>query len=347
MISIIGGGPAGNYLAALLAKNGKQVCVYEEHNEIGKPVQCAGVVTSDLDKFVKVDGFLVNKINKFKVFLENNETEVKLKTNYIVDRAKFDSYLAKKAMEYGAEYKLGWKFLGFENGQLKFNKGLRKTDILVGADGPFSTVAKKTGLYGNRKFAIAAQITCRKKVDKNVIGLHFGEGYFGWVIPETGNKVRVGVGVNDNVSYYLNKFLDKIGVKGKNFQSGFIPVYDPKAKLCKKNVYLLGDAALQVKPTSGGGILQGLMAAQELSRAILYGLDYTKLCKKRFGLDLYLSLMIRKKLDKFTKKDFDYAFKLVNNPKIMKILETQDRDYAGKILFKALLKEPRFLKLLF
>ena len=80
MISIIGGGPAGNYLAGLLAKNGEGVCVYEEHDEIGKPVQCAGIVTSELDKFVEVKKeFLVNKARKFKLFLVDNSVDIKVK----------------------------------------------------------------------------------------------------------------------------------------------------------------------------------------------------------------------------------------------------------------------------
>lgn len=348
MISIIGGGPAGNYLAALLAKNGEEVCVYEEHDEIGKPVQCAGIVTSELDKFVEVKKeFLVNKARKFKLFLVDNCVDIKVKPNYVLDRGKFDRYLAKKAMKYGAEYKLGWKFLGLKNGKLKFNKGLKKTDILVGSDGVFSKVAKEFGLCKDRKFAVAAQITCKKKVDKNVVETYFDEGYFGWVVPESSDRVRVGIGARDNIEVYFKNFLNKIGVKGKKFQSGFIPVYDPKAKICKDNVYLLGDAALQVKPASGGGIIQGLMAAQELCKSILYCYDYGKLCKKRLGLDLYVSLLARRKLDKFTRNDFEKIYNLISQDKIRKVFGSYERDYAWKLMLNSAIREPRFLKFLF
>lgn len=349
MISIIGGGPAGNYLAALLAKNGKKVYVYEEHSEIGKPVQCAGIITSDLDKFVEIkEKFLVNEVNKIRIYLAGKKVDFDLKrTNYILDRAKFDKYLAEKAMEYGVEYKLGWKFLGFENGKLKFNRGKKDYDILVGADGAFSKVAKYSGLWQNRKFFVAAQITARKKVDREVVEGYIDEGYFGYVIPENGNRARIGIVAIKNVGNYFKKFLDKLNVKKGKFQSGFIPFYNPKTRIRRENIFLLGDAALQVKATSCGGILQGLMAAQELKKTILYNYDYEKLCKRRFGLDLYTSLLIRRKLEKFKRKHYEYAYGLVNQPKIKTILENYDRDYAARILFKAGVTEPRFLRFLF
>ena len=43
MISIIGAGPAGSYLASLLRK--EEVEVFEEHDKIGLPVQCTGITT--------------------------------------------------------------------------------------------------------------------------------------------------------------------------------------------------------------------------------------------------------------------------------------------------------------
>ena len=53
MIGIIGTGPAGSYVASLLAKGGMKVKNYEEDEKIGRPIQCTGIVTKDIKKYVK------------------------------------------------------------------------------------------------------------------------------------------------------------------------------------------------------------------------------------------------------------------------------------------------------
>ena len=53
MIAIVGAGPAGSYLGHLLAKEGKDVCIFEEHSRIGSPVQCTGIVTHSIEKFLE------------------------------------------------------------------------------------------------------------------------------------------------------------------------------------------------------------------------------------------------------------------------------------------------------
>jgi flavin-dependent dehydrogenase len=50
MIAVIGGGPAGSYTAHLLVRAGKEVAVFEEHEHIGSPVQCTGIVTHSIEK---------------------------------------------------------------------------------------------------------------------------------------------------------------------------------------------------------------------------------------------------------------------------------------------------------
>ena len=106
MISIIGGGPIGSYQAYLLAKKGEKVNVYEEHDKIGKPVQCTGILTHEIHKFLKMkNSFVVNKIKNAKVYAPNgNSITVKFDSeDIIVDRTKFDSHLAEMAEKEGAK----------------------------------------------------------------------------------------------------------------------------------------------------------------------------------------------------------------------------------------------------
>ena len=116
MVSIIGAGPAGNYLASKLAKNGLNVDVYEDHKKIGIPVACTGILTNYLKDLIKIDdNWIVNKINQTEVYSpDGNFVSIKLKKNYVVDRTLFDSSLAEIAESNGANYHKGFRFLSFK-----------------------------------------------------------------------------------------------------------------------------------------------------------------------------------------------------------------------------------------
>ena len=88
MIGIVGGGPIGCYLGSLV-----DCKVFEEHSEIGNPVQCTGLVTSEIFNLVKKDDFIVNELSDFRIKSGNEKVELKLKKNYLLDRGKFDRYL--------------------------------------------------------------------------------------------------------------------------------------------------------------------------------------------------------------------------------------------------------------
>ena len=65
MITIIGAGPAGSYLASLLKE---EAVVFEEHKSIGKPVQCTGITTQALAEILPITKkFLINKITNAKI----------------------------------------------------------------------------------------------------------------------------------------------------------------------------------------------------------------------------------------------------------------------------------------
>ncbi|MDD5133072.1 MAG: NAD(P)/FAD-dependent oxidoreductase [Candidatus Nanoarchaeia archaeon] len=353
MISIIGAGPVGCYLAYLLAKSGEKVSVFEEHSEIGKPVQCTGIVTSAITELIKPDKkFVINTIKRFKVFSpDENFIEFKLENpNLILDRTKFDKYLARLATKAGAKFYLKKKFVDYKEPYVILDKEIsKKTDILVGADGPQSKVAKATGLYGKRKFVIGLQARIKTKLrDKNAVEFYLNKHYFGWLVPESKSIARVGIVAKYNIHPHFKEFMRMIKKKHSYkticYQSGLIPVYDSLLKTSKNNVYLVGDAACQVKPTSYGGIIQGMMAARELSKAILENKNYEFLWKKSIGKDLTYGSLIRRMMDNFSNEDYNELLKVVNKRHIKKIIEKEDRDFPSKIIFKVLTKEPGLIK---
>jgi len=105
MVSIIGAGPSGCYAASLLAKNGLDVKIFEEHKNIGSPIQCTGLVTSSINNIINVNkDCIINEINKVRILSKNQYLELRLKNkNLIVDRKKFDFFLSELAITNGAK----------------------------------------------------------------------------------------------------------------------------------------------------------------------------------------------------------------------------------------------------
>ena len=345
MISIIGAGPSGNYLAFLLAKQSHDVHVYEDHKVIGTPVQCTGIITPELEKIIPVKkSFLTNKINQAQIYAPNGSSlHVRFKKDdIIVDRTLFDSHLASLAEKAGAQYHLGQRFIENKGKKMKIGEKFIETDILIGADGPFSRVAKTNGMWCDRKFVTGNQVTVEVDCEPKLVEFWLGIGLFGWLVPENDSVARVGIISYDQPDIYLKKLLDKRCPSAKvlHREPGAIPIYNPKQILQKDFVYLIGDAATQVKATSYGGIVHGMKAAQILARDMQH---YQKNCRKEVGRDLYLSLLIRKAMDRFSEKDYNALVELFTQEKLKRVLETKSRDYPTKFLLDLILVEPRLL----
>ena len=351
MISIVGAGPSGSYLAYLLAQYGEDVHVFEEHREIGNPIQCTGLVTHAITRLIDVKKeFLVNTISRIKVIAPNGEqVEFSLKRpDFVFHRARFDQHIARMAQEAGAVFHLSKKFVGFHKNTVTFGDGsMFTTDSLVGADGPLSPVAKSAGMFHQRSFMTGLQARAQGSFDADCFVVYLGKGYFGWSVPENSRFSRIGVIVTgDHPQSYFDSVLRRERARIIEYQSGLIPVYQSGISCQKENVFLLGDAATQCKASTHGGIIQGMFAAIALKDALLHRRNYDRLWRKKLGRDLYVHLKIREKLDGMTDERLNYLVKLVQKEKIKNVLETYERDYAFKIIAKILLKEPRFLRFL-
>jgi digeranylgeranylglycerophospholipid reductase len=383
-IMIIGAGPIGCYCGYLLAKKGHQVDIFEEHEEIGSPVGCTGIVTKELKKFIKIDQeFLINKITKAEIFCKNKSTKIKLQ-EYIIDREKFDKYIAKLALKVGAKIHLGNKIVSLNKKEIIIKKIKNKKVIklqtneykhIIGADGPQSLVTrklnKKESIIKNQEskkeietqYYIGKQAIVNGDFDEKKFIVHLGKicpSFFGWIVPENNKTARIGVAVLKNPNRYFDNYLahlKKENIKGiqikkiTKIQSGLIPIYNPKIKIFLKekykdkttSYYIVGDAAMHVKATTGGGLIPGMKAAKALTKSIIKRKDYKKELFK-IRTELKMHLLIRKLLNKFKDNDYCRLLDLVNKPKIKKILAKHSRDSIISMAIRLILKEPKLIK---
>jgi len=352
MITIIGGGPIGGYSAALLSKH-NDVTIYEEKKEVGLPIQCTGILSDTINKIIPIKkDFVANKIYSARIFAPNKRfIEINLKKpNIIIYRNKFDQHLCDKATKNGAKIFYSHRFIR-KNEVLDLNTRKKKRinhDAIIGADGPLSKVSRVYGL-GKRKYLKGVQALIKKKND-NTVDFYPYIGTYAWAVPESQDVLRVGVVAEKNTMKTFKDFSKMYKGKVLGWQGGLIPIHNPRLQTSKKNIYLIGDAAAQIKNTTGGGLIPGLMAVEELRESIDEQKDYEKLWRKRIGKNLWTHYVVRKMMNKFNEKDWNKLVIIFNKKSMKKILAKESRDEPIKILTKVLLRNPSilmFLKKLF
>ncbi len=369
MITIIGAGPVGCHAAALLAKKGRQVRVFEEHGSIGRPVQCTGIVTKSISEVLRLrNEFIVNRLRYARLHAPDGGS-VDIKTrDVVIDRARFDNHIAEQAKKNGAEILLNSRVTGIRRSSDGKSKGRKikiriadknrrkirvdETDILVGADGPKSLVSR---FIGNKmpEFWVGVQAVVKMPVDARTYSVYFGDdipGFFGWVVPENESRARVGIATTRNPNTVFKRFIKRFGkCKIMEMQGGLIPRYDPRTRLYDDDIYVVGDAATQVKATTGGGLVPGMKAAECMTRTIFGNKSYAR---ELAGVsrELATSLLLRKMLDRFDEHDYNRLIEICGSEKMKNVLDKDDRDRPSKIVFKSLIKEPKlllFMKTLF
>ncbi len=356
MISIVGSGTIGSYAAYLLAKQKQEVTLYEEHEKVGVPCHCTGIVTSYLQDMIKFPKKLVvNRLKHVKVIAPNGKSIVIGSKDIVLDRIGFDVFLAEKAVKEGAEIAYGHRFEEIKNNKLIFKKNNEtkeiRSDIIIGADGPDSRIRKY--VYGKpiSKW-IGVQTVQKAEYDKDTFEVYFGNDlcpeFFAWVVPESEESAIVGLATKKTPNIYFERFMKmRFGESYRqnilSWRGGMIPEYDSKMKAQKGNIFLVGDAATHVKATTGGGIIPGMRAAEALADSIKDDKDYDTEWRKRIGMDMWIHLKMRETLNRFSDDDYDYLIGLMQQKRISSMLARHEREYPSKFMSKMLLKEPRFL----
>jgi digeranylgeranylglycerophospholipid reductase len=364
MITVIGAGPSGNYFSYLLSKKGYAVQVFEENKKIGLPVQCTGLISDEIKSIMRLhEDCIMNKIEGTRIISPSGVTaEIKLKENLVIDRALIDLELSERAAEAGAEFYLatrlkkiksagkGYLLSMSENGK---NRVFR-ADYVIGADGPNSTVAHESGLFGKRKFFTGTQIVCPYRND-NAIDFYLMKNSFAWIVPINEKEARIGIASEKDSEKKFREFLRKILkdkysriIKSKcERNAGAIPIFNPLQRIEKDNVFLLGDAATQVKATTLGGIVPGLKSAEVLAHSISKKTSYTLEYMAKIFPDLYASLMVRRIIGRCSDDEIDKLVSLMNNSRLKNTMRSTSRDRMMALGMKALLSEPKlfyFLK---
>ncbi len=376
---VVGGGPAGLLSAISASKKGVGVTLLESKNVIGHHEHCAGLLSIDGLKSLNLlnlpSNIVQNKaIRGSKIYSPKGELIVVQKnepTAWVVDRAGFDSHLSSQAVELGVKIRTSSRVLNVKrtNNHLKHILGKRsttqriKSKMVILAEGRFPALNEKFNLpspsRNNIVYASQFIMSGVKDIEREFVEIYqcnsLVPGFFGWIIPIDDKRAKVGLGViNPPASKVLENLIKKHPIlkqklssaKIEKRMSGAIPIGSYIKRTYADNVLVVGDAAGQTKPTTGGGVIFGGIAAEiagDVSSQAIKNEDfsskflseYEKRWRKEFRKNLNVMKLVRNYLNSLEDEHVEKLFNLLNKPKIKKkISRFGDVDNQAKIVFR-------------
>ncbi|WP_461465348.1 NAD(P)/FAD-dependent oxidoreductase, partial [Methanothermobacter thermautotrophicus] len=338
-VLVIGAGPAGSTAAKHAALGGADVLLIDKKSEIGAPKRCAeGVSIGGLESLgiepnprwitKKLDGVRMVSPNGTDVWLTSDKVELP-EAGYILERKVFDKFMAMDAARAGSRIMVKTIATGMErtddgylvSAECMGEKFEIKARIVIAADGPESRVARWAGLNTatrpkDMESAAQFEMVGVEMEDNNCIEFYFGSvapGGYAWIFPKGDDIANVGLGVlsteTDKSAYeHLLEFVESCpatrNAQPVELNIGGDPVGGMPKKLVADSLMVVGDAAGQVNPLTGGGIISGMkggmLAGQVAAAAVSEGDvtarrlgEYERLCREEIGDEISKYLKVK------------------------------------------------------
>jgi len=375
-VVVIGSGPAGSSAAWEAAVNGVETLLLEEHERVGIPPHCAGILYDpDFQKlnFQLPENVIQTRVKAARIHVSDAATLEWRAPFTIVDRPRLDQYLADMAVKSGVELWTNTYARRVErcNGKVYVEalqrKSVKKIEALgvVAADGYKSQIRRSLGLPTKLELASCLQyeVDPSPLEDDDVMEIYIGGEYapggYAWIIPVSESSARIGLGVRGvkrGPKHYLDELTKRRCPEFKILKTmgHCVPLSGPLSKTFDDNVLFAGDAAGQVIPSSGAGITPsiacGRIAGSVIAHAVKSGAVaskhlsvYEKEWKKMLGRKFEATLRLKNLLDTLSTEEVE-AIK-----EALKEVDASTLIREGRTLnlaFRILLKKPSLAKFL-
>lgn len=368
-VLVIGAGPVGSYLAYTLASRGHKVAVFEQRPVVGEEVCCTGIVGKEcFDRFRIAEASIAARANSCRLFSPSGRSLRLWKETvqaYVIDRTAFDSELGRRAQEEGVEYFLSTKVNDVAvvdhhvTAEVEYGGGVGNVDgkVVIISNGFGFSLPRRLGLGQVGDFVLGAQ------AEVDVLGIdevevYFGQdiapGFFAWLVPTSAGKALVGLLSRRSPGLHMRKLLSKLFAEAKiasaeaKIAYGGIPL-KPLPRTYGERVVAVGDAAGQVKPTTGGGIYYGLLCADLAADTVDEALgdgdlsarrlrSYEKGWKQMLARELQIGYWGRRLYERLSDGQIDHMFGVVQSNQIHEaLLQSPDFsfDWHGDSILKA------------
>ena len=335
---------------------GIDVTVYEEHREIGIPEKCDGLVsTKGMSQLgivppANVEQNSFTKARFFSPSMKEVEIDARRQGVVVLDRARFDRYLAERAARAGAKIELGKRVNGYSQNRdivsMTVDSENKSSEILLDCSG-YETYIRNGGvpLQG------AQYIVYGNWFDKSTVEVYLdpkeAPGFFKWVIPISSDVAKIGVAGNGiNTFGVMDSFVKERGAVPIRKSAAPVVCSGAIKNFVDRRVAKAGDSAGMAKPTSGGGIYTGgyggLLAGRAAADAIeshdISKLEeYESAWKSKFGNEFRLQLYARNMFAKLDEKKLDQLIEMIASSDVpKKIAEEGDFDMHSIAIVKTL-----------
>ena len=362
-VIVVGGSAAGLFAAAKLARGGRAVRVLDSKPELD-PAPRSLIVTHHFRNLLGAAAAtsVKNEIRRFELFTDGRSAQIALRDpDLIIERAKLIPALATDAQNHGAQFSYDTRFLSLGPNaramRLEVESGGQKEELhadqVIGADGATSRVARTAGWPPVETVPLVqAIVNLPKDCPPDTTRVWFvpdDTPYFYWLIPENEHRGALGIigeGSGQETKRRIEQFLEKKGMTALEWQGARIPVYRKwvpvRRRIGNGEVFLVGDAAAQVKVSTVGGIVTGFRGAQGVADALLSETRSTELRELRRELGTHW--LIRRALHYFQQKDYSQLVDLLN-ASTRESLGEINRDESTRLLWDVIRKQPRLVLL--
>lgn len=361
-VVVVGGSAAGLFTAASVARGGRPVRVLESKPQL-EPAARTLIVTDHFRSQLGTSAreSIVNEIRRFELFTDGRSAQIALKNpDLIIERSRLITALAREATRAGASLSFDTRFLGIGPNarglRLEVETGGKReelhADSVVGADGAASRVARASGWPPVETVPLVQTIVrLPKDCPPDTTRVWFvpdDTPYFYWLIPESAERGALGV-IGEHgrdTKQCFERFLEKKKLEPLEWQGARIPVYrgwvPVRRQMGNGEVYLVGDAAAQVKVSTVGGIVTGFRGALGVAQAILKNGKSQELAGLRRELGTHW--MIRRALHNFQQKDYSQLVDLLD-ASTRESLGEINRDESARLLWNVVRRQPRLVLL--
>jgi len=379
-VVIIGAGPVGIYTSIKLAEKGFRILVLEEDKEIGKPKFCTGLISKEAFSRFNLSCEAIENEFKSALIFSPSGLKASLASRdilvYATDRAIFDQNLWRQAKKAGVEFLLDCRCTGLKINDAYVEETIvfdnteatLKSEVAVLATGIKYNLHQYIGLNKPASFLDCAQVQVNGQGDGQIevfLGNNIAPHSFAWIVPLKENRLRIGLSTYQDSVSFLKSFLSDLKFKSRidSNQDDFDIVRRPIPlgaidRTYTNRVLTVGDAAGQVKPTTGGGIYFGLLCADLAAQTIIAAFRkndfrssflrrYEISWKKRIEFDLTMGLYLRKLIADLSDKQIEKLVEFCVQKPIQSLIEKYgDFNHHGKFI-KELIKMPSFWKNLY
>jgi flavin-dependent dehydrogenase len=356
------------------------VVLFEEHRDIGSPQHCAGHISTRGLRALGIEmpqrlltgayrGAILHSPSGKRLIFDAGRT-----VSVSIDRRGFERHLADLSEGAGTALALGSRVRGLRplGGSLEVRPSSPgpaavNCRMALDAEGYPPKLLGEIRAWSPRDYSalmgIGAEVEEVDEVREGFVELYFGRdiapGFFAWLIPLKGGGARIGLATErGNPRELLNRFIrDRLIPPGKlpsrprmaEMEPHPIPIWRGNYKTYGERLLVVGDAASQVKPTTGGGLFLGMscssMAVGTARRALSTGdygegalSRYERLWRRAFSLELKLMGALRRIASGLGDRGVDILFEeLSGSALIDRMNRDPEMDFQGKAIFRALL----------